>query len=217
MANELYKETAAMPRFFAGRDEQHTVTIYRNRLELLVQTANSADNTIVDFLTVEKYWVEDSEICLMGSFLKNGFEKVSKIMLRHPLSIINIANLLYLLVPVLVRNEGDLAFRLKLQNGILDENVPKGVIHFEFGGSVKAPPNIHVNRCIIRTVPTGSFMSKFQHDLCLPYDKYEIYVDISDEDTWKNSNKLVITLSPEHPKTSLGVKYGMINLKLKQL
>lgn len=213
----LFNETVTRTRLLVG-SEQQTVTIYKDRLELRVQNAKSADVTVVDFAAVERYWLEDSvmRIRIFGAFLKNGVEKVSELALEYPLPLVRIVNILYLFVPTLVQNEGDLSFRRRLQNSILDEKVQKGVIHFEFGANVKFP-NIYVNRCVIRTVETEPFLSKTRHDLYLPYDKYEIYFDINDEDSCQKSNPLIVTLSEACPEISLSAKFGMVNLKLKQL
>lgn len=216
MENELYRESAARTRLLAG-SEQLTVTIYSSRLELLVQSAKSTDTTVVEFAAVERYLLDESQIRIVGAFLKNGFEKVSEVVLEHPLSIIKIINVLYLVVPTLVRDEGDLDFRRRLQSGMLDESVPKGVIHFEFGASVKSPPNIYVNRCVIRTVPVGSALSRLRHDLYLPYDKYEIYVDVDDDDILQESNTLIVTLSEACPEIGLKASFGLVNLKLKKI
>lgn len=216
METVLYKETVTGTRLIAG-SEQLTVTLFKNRLELLVQNAGSTDITVVEFTAVERYWLDESRIRIFGSFIKNGTEKVSEITLKYPFSTVEIINILYLFVPVRVRQDEDLAFRRRLQNGILDENVPKGVIHFEFGAGVNIPSDIYVNRCVIRTVSVGAVWRKYKYDLYLPYEKYEIYLDLNDNDACLKSNRLIVTLSQDRPEIRLSAKPGMINLKLKQL
>lgn len=216
METVLFKETVTKSHLIAG-SKQLTVTLFKDRLELLEQGAKSTDMTVVDFTAIERYWLDEPQIRIFGMFLKNGIEKVSEITLDHPLSTIEIVNIMYLLVPMRVRQNEDLTFRRRLQSGILDENVPKGVIHFQFGAGVNISSNIYVNRCVIRTVPVGAVLKKFTYDLYLPYEKYEIYIDLNDDDACGESNKLVVTLSPDCPKINLSAKPGLVKLKLKQL
>ncbi len=216
METVLFKKTVTRTRLIAG-SEQITVTLFTDRLELFIQNAVSTDMIVAEFAAVERYWLDESRIRIFGAFIKNGVEKVSEMMLEYPLPTIEIVNVLYLFVPTRVRQEEDLAFRRRLQSGILDENIPKGVIHFEFGAGVNIPSDIYVNRCVIRTVPVAAVLKKFTYDLYLPYDKYEIYVDLNDNDACAESNKLIVTLSPDRREINLSAKPGLVNLKLKQL
>lgn len=167
METVLFKETVTKTHLIAG-NELLTITLFKNRLEPLVQNARSTNMTVVEFAAIGRYWLDESRIRIFGTFLKNGIEKVSEITLEYPLSTLEIVNILYLFVPTRVRQEEDLAFRRRLQNGILDENVPKGVIHFQYGASVNIPSDIYVNRCVIRTVPVGAVLKKFTYNLYLP-------------------------------------------------